>query len=131
MELPFEPIARRDLKFVSLNTTLEITLALSAPYRPSASPSLGPVACKVLDSDDPEFVREICGQDEFEVLEMALIHFRNYIRMLIESGAGTLLNKDGTPFVPSTNVGIYASFLENSSAKVTQAIHDRMGKPTP
>ena len=131
MQLPFEPIARRDLKFVSQSTTLEITLALSAPYRPSASPSLGPVACKVLDSDDPEFVREICGQDEFEVLEMALIHFRNYLKTLTESGAGTLLNADGTPFVLSSNVGLYASFLERSSPKVLQAIHDRMGKPSP
>lgn len=129
MQLPFEPIARRDLKFVSGKNVLKITLALSAPYRPSASPTLGPVACKVMDSDDPEFVREICGQDEFEVLEMALIHFRNYLRTLVESGAGTLLNEDNTPFILSSNVSLYSSYLEKSSTKVLQAIHDRMGRP--
>lgn len=122
MKLPFEPIARRDLKFVSGSKVLEIMLAVSAPYRPSASPSLGPVACKVIDSDDPEVVREICGQDEFEVLEMALIHFRSYIRALLESGAGTLLNEDGTPFVQLPSVSAYASSLERAMPTVVQAI---------
>ena len=130
MNLPFESIARRDFKFVSGTNVLEITLALSAPYHSSASPSLGSVACKIIDSDDPEFVREIYGQDEFEVLEMVLIHFRNYIRTLLDSGAGVLLNSDDTPFVPSSNLSLYSSYLDKSSPKIIQAIHDRMGRTT-
>jgi hypothetical protein len=113
MKLPFKAIARRDLKFVSASQSMEITLALGAPYQPSQSPSLGPVACMIIDSDDPAFAREICGQTEFEVLEMALIHFRNYIESLMESGAGELQNADGTPFDLS-NASLYAEYLNKS-----------------
>ncbi len=129
MKLPFQPIARRDFKFTSEKTTLHITLAVSAPYKLSKPSQFGQYGCLIIDNDDPEFTRELVGDNEFEVLEMALIHFRNYLRTLIESAAGTLLNGDGTPFVLSSTIVQYASHLESSSPMVLQAIHDRMGKP--
>ena len=114
MNLPFVPIARRDLKFVSGNVVMDITLALGAPYAPSNAPSRGPVACMILDCDDPAFAREICGTDEFEVLQMALLHFEKFIDSLIKSGKGELQNADGTPFVRS-GTSMFAHYLDKAA----------------
>jgi hypothetical protein len=113
MKLPFQPIARRDLKFVSPGHSMDITLALSAPYKKTKPDSLGAFACMIIDSDDPAFAREISGESEFEALEMVLIHFRNYIEILQESGAGELINSDGSPF-SSSNVSLYSEYLKKS-----------------
>jgi hypothetical protein len=110
MELPFVPIARRDLKFVSDAIDMDITLALSAPYRPSKTPNLGPVACMILDCDEPALAREICGNDEFEALQMALLHFEKFIDSLNNSGKGILQNLDGTPFTQSAP-SLFAHYL--------------------
>ena len=114
MDLPFVPIARRDLKFVSGDVVMDITLALSAPYRPSKTPSLGPVACMILDCDEPALAREICGKDEFEALQMSLIHFEKFIDSLKKSGKGVLQNIDGTPFAESETT-LFAHYLRNAA----------------
>src|SRR6185503_1045835 len=100
MKLSFVPIARRDLKYTSGNVSMDIILAISAPYRPARTPTAsGKVAaCMVQDCDDPTLAFEIGGDDEFEALQMGLIHLEKFLERLNAEKAGTLLNLDGTPF---------------------------------
>ena len=113
MKLPFTPIAQKEFRFASALKTIDITFALSAPYKRLDSDGFGSYACKIVDSDDAEFAREIPGHSEFEALELTLIHFRNYIKTLQESGAGKLLNPDGSPFTDSS-ADVFAACLEKS-----------------
>ena len=115
MDLPFVPIARRDLKLVSSPTaSLNVILAVSAPYRPPKKLGKGAAACMVLDCDDPGLAMEICGEDEFEALELALMHLEKFIESLKNSDAGVLQNPDGTPFVP-TKASLYAQYLSKAA----------------
>lgn len=115
MDLSFVPIARRDLKYVSSPTvSLHVILALSAPYRPPKEPGQGAAACMVLDCDDPGLAMEICGEDEFEALQLALMHLEKFIDSLSKSNAGELQNLDGTPFKP-TKASLYAHYLSKST----------------
>ena len=115
MRLTFVPIARRDLKYVSQTRSIDIVLAISAPYRPPQTPTAaGKVAaCMIQDSDDPNLALEIGGQDEFEALEMAIIHLETFIRTLTSDKAGKLLNRDGTPF-EAKQTNLVAYFLGKS-----------------
>jgi hypothetical protein len=62
----------------------------------------------IQDSDDPNAALEIGGRDEFEALEMAVIHLESFIRRLASNKAGKLVNQDGTPFdVKNANVMAY------------------------
>jgi hypothetical protein len=112
MELPFVPIARRDLKFsTSPTVALDVILALSAPYRPAKTPmGSGNAACMVLTCDDPDLAIEVSGNDEFEALEMALIHLEKFLDTLSSDKRGKLLNQDGTPFEPK-NVALFTYLL--------------------
>lgn len=115
MKLSFVPIARRDLKFVSQKHSIDIVLAISAPYRPPRTPTAeGKVAaCMIQDSDDPTLALEIGGDDEFEALEMAIIHLETFIQTLTSDVAGKLLNQDGTPF-EFKNTSLLTHFLGKS-----------------
>ncbi len=101
MELSFIPIARRDLKFVSGNQAMDIVLAISAPYRPHKGPKelrvgTGDAACMIQDCDDPTLALEICANDEFEALELGIVHLETYIDKLLSDSAGELRYSDGT-----------------------------------
>lgn len=115
MDLPFVPIARRDLKLVYSAGSIDVVLALSAPYSPAKTPTAlgsGPYACMVLNCDDPSLALEICGEDEFEALEMSLLHLEKFVdKLAAEQKAGKLMNADGTPFTPKKNVGLLAYYL--------------------
>ena len=115
MKLTFVPIARRDLKCVSPTRSIDIVLAISAPYRPPRTPAAAGAiaACMVQDSNDPNLALEIGGQDEFEALEMAIIHLETFIQRLASNKAGKLLNPDGTPF-EAKNMNLVAHFLGKS-----------------
>ena len=117
MDLPFVPIARRDFKVVvSPTQTVDIVLAMSAPYRPSNDPAFGPVACMILDCDDPAFAREICGNDEIEAMEFALIHFDKLIDSFLKDNSVQLLNGDGSPFQPS-QTSLYVHYMSKAKWK--------------
>jgi len=115
MDLPFIPIARRDLKFVTSPTfALDVIVALSAPYRPLKTPIAGAnAACMVLTCDDPELAIEISGADEFEALQMALIHLEKFLDTLCADKTGRLLNSDGTTF-EAKNVSLFAHLVGKS-----------------
>ena len=115
MRLSFVPIARRDLKYVSETRTIDIVLAISAPYRPPRTPTAaGKVAaCMIQDCDDPGLALEIGGDDEFEALEKAIIHLETFIQTLTSETAGKLLNRDGTPF-DVKNMSLLTHFLSKS-----------------
>jgi hypothetical protein len=68
----------------------------------------------VLDCDDPGLAMEICGQDEFEALELALMHLEKFIDSLSKSDAGELQNLDGTPFKP-TKASLFAQYVSKAS----------------
>lgn len=68
----------------------------------------------VLDCDDPVLAMEICGEDEFEALEMALIHLEKFLDALSTDKSGQLLNPDGTPYKP-TKASLFAHLLGKSA----------------
>lgn len=119
MELSFIPIARRDLKFVSGNQTMEIVLAISAPYRPPRGPEelrtgTGDAACMIQDCDDPALALEICATDEFEALELGMVHLERYIDSLLSDPAGELLYSDGR-IVDRTAMSMIGYYLKRVS----------------
>lgn len=115
MKLSFVPIARRDLKYSSPAHTMNIVLAISAPYSPPKTRMAEgkAAACMIQDCDDPTLALEIGGNDEFEALQMGLIHLEKFIESLSTDQTGTLLNQDGTPF-EAKNSGLMAYFLDSS-----------------
>jgi hypothetical protein len=115
MKLSFVPIARRDLKYTSPTHSMDVVLAISAPYRPPSTPmAAGRVAaCMVQDCDDPTLALEVGGDDEFEALQMGLIHLEKFIERLNAEKVGKLVNRDGTPF-QAKNSSLMAYFLDSS-----------------
>jgi hypothetical protein len=118
MKLSFDPIARRDLKYVSQTHSMDIVLAISAPYSPPRTPSAAgkTAACMIQDCDDPTLALEVGGDDEFEALQMGLIHLEKFIEVLSADQTGTLVNQDGTPF-QAKNASLMAYFLDPSRKK--------------
>jgi hypothetical protein len=121
MELSFIPIARRDLKFVSGNQAMDIVLAISAPYRPPKGPEelrtgAGDAACMIQDCDDPTLALEICAIDEFEALELGMVHLERYIDSLLSDPAGELRYSDGTP-VDRSAVSLIGYYVKRSQEK--------------
>ena len=113
MKLSFVAIARRDLKYSSPTHSMDVVLAISAPYRPPKTPmAAGKVAaCMIQDCDDPALALEIGGDDEFEALQMGLIHLEKFVEKLSAEKAGKLVNSDGTPF-HGKNASLMAYFLK-------------------
>jgi hypothetical protein len=56
---------------------------------------------------------EIGGDDEFEALELAIIHLETFVQTLTSETAGKLLNRDGTPF-EAKKTSLLAYFLGKS-----------------
>jgi hypothetical protein len=100
---------------VSGSRTINIVLAISAPYRPPRTPAAsGKVAaCMIQDSDEASLALEIGGDDEFEALQMAIVHLETFVQTLNEDAAGKLLNQDGTPF-EARNAFLLSHFLARS-----------------
>lgn len=121
MKLTFVPIARRDLKYSSPTHSLDVVLAISAPYRPPKTPLAAgkTAACMVQDCDDPTLALEIGGDDELEALEMGLMHLEKFIEALSSDKTGKLLNQDGTPF-EAKNASLMAYFLGKSQVNSGQ-----------
>ena len=95
---------------------MDVVIALSAPYRPPKTPmGAGKVAaCMVQNCDDPTLALEIGGDDEFEALELALIHLEKFLQALGTNETGKLLNRDGTPF-EAKDASLLAYLLGRSS----------------
>ena len=116
MKLTFTPIARRDLKFESSNQSMDVVIALSAPYRPPKTPMASDwvAACMIQNCDDPTLALEIGGDDEFQALEMALICLEKFMKALAADKTGKLVNQDGTPF-EANNASLLAYLLGRSN----------------
>ena len=63
----------------------------------------------IQDCDDPALAMEICASDEFEALELAIVHLERYIDSLLSSKAGQLCDMEGRPVEKTTGslIGYY------------------------
>jgi hypothetical protein len=69
-----------------------------------------------LDCDDPTLALEICATDEFEALELGMVHLERYIDSLLSDPAGELRYSDGTP-VDRSAVSLIAYYVKRSQEK--------------
>jgi hypothetical protein len=69
----------------------------------------------VQETDDPNLALEVGGKDEFEALQMAIIHLETFVRRLTSDDAGKLFNQDGTPF-EMKDMNLLSYFLAKSMA---------------